>query len=117
MDTKEVMEVKFWDEYLMFAYLFGIADKVSKQLKDMYPEVLQYSNFDYDMIEFVDSVSNKIVRYAGSFDAKISEDFRESARSAARTYSFGGSGGGGFSRGGGGGGSRGGGSRGSTGGR
>ena len=117
MDTKEVMEVKFWDEYLMFAYLFGIADKVSKQLKDMYPEVLQYSNFDYDMIEFVDSVSNKIVRYAGSFDAKISEDFRESARSAARTYSFGGSGGGGFSRGGGGGGSRGGGSRGSAGGR
>ena len=53
MDTKEVMEVKLWDEYLMFAYLFGIADKVAKQLKQMYPEVvyqMESSNFDYDTI-------------------------------------------------------------------
>ena len=53
MDTKEVMEVKLWDEYLMFAYLFGIADKVAKQLKDMYPEVvmeMQNQNIDYDTL-------------------------------------------------------------------
>ena len=40
MKTKEAMEVMLWDEYLMFAYLFGIADKVAKQLKDMYPDVV-----------------------------------------------------------------------------
>ena len=44
MNTKEVMEVKLWDEYLMFAYLFGIADKVAKQLKDMYPEIVNQIN-------------------------------------------------------------------------
>lgn len=94
IDTKEVMEVKLWDEYLMFAYLFGIADKVAKQLKNMYPEVLQQNNFDYDTIVFVNTISARSVSAASG------------ARSAAESYS---SGGGGFSSGGGGGGSFGGG--------
>ena len=102
MDTKEVMEVKIWDEYLMFAYLFGIADKVAKQFKNMYPDVIQQmesSNFDYDTILFVNHISTRSVSAASS------------ARSAAQSYSSGGggfssSGGGGGSFGGGGGGSR-----------
>ena len=101
MDTKEVMEVKLWDEYLMFAYLFGIADKVAKQLKDMYPEVIeqmQNQNFDYDTLVFVNHISMRSVSAATS------------ARRAAESYS---SGGGGFSSGGGGGGSFGGGGGGS----
>ena len=101
MNTKEVMEVKLWDEYLMFAYLFGIADKVAKQLKDMYPEVIeqmQRDNFDYDTLLLVNRISTRSVSAATS------------ARSAAESYS---SGGGGFSSGGGGGGSFGGGGGGS----
>ena len=102
MNTKEVIEVKLWDEYLMFAYLFGIADKVAKQFKNMYPEIvkqMESSNFDYDTILFVNHMSTKSV-YAAS-----------SARAAAQSYSAGGggfssSGGGGGSFGGGGGGSR-----------
>ena len=102
IDTKEVLEVHLWDEYLMFAYLFGIADKVAKQLKNMYPEVLQQMDFDYDTIIFVNSMTTRSVSAASS------------ARSAAQSYS---SGGGGFSSGGGGGGSFGGGGGGSMGGR
>ena len=101
MNTKEVMEVMLWDEYLMFAYLFGIADKVAKQLKDMYPEVvmeMQRQNFDYDTLIFVNNISTRSVSAASS------------ARQAAQSYS---SGGGGFSSGGGGGGSFGGGGGGS----
>ena len=101
MDTKEVMEVKLWDEYLMFAYLFGIADKVAKQLKDMYPEVveeMQSSNIDYNTLYYINHISVRSTSSASS------------ARSAAQSYS---SGGGGFSSGGGGGGSFGGGGGGS----
>ena len=95
IDTKEVLEVHLWDEYLMFAYLFGIADKVAKQLKNMYPEVWeQEQRFDYDTIVFVNNISTRTVSAASS------------ARQAAESYS---SGGGGFSSGGGGGGSFGGG--------
>ena len=35
MQNKEAIEVKLWDEYLMFAYLFGMADKVAKQFKNL----------------------------------------------------------------------------------
>ena len=102
MKTKEVMEVKLWDEYLMFAYLFGIADKVANQFKNMYPEIVEQmesSNFNYDTIIFLNHVSTRSVSAASS------------ARSAAQSYSSGGggfssSGGGGGSFGGGGGGSR-----------
>ena len=94
MNTKEVMEVKLWDEYLMFAYLFGIADKVAKQLKNMYPELIEQSDFDYGTFILLNNISNSTV-YAAT-----------SARAAAENYS---SGGGGFSSGGGGGGSFGGG--------
>ena len=97
MDTKEAIEVKLWDEYLMFAYLFGIADKVAKQLKEMYPEVvyeMEQANMNYDTLVFINNMSYKSVSAASS------------ARSAAENYS---SGGGGFSSGGGGGGSFGGG--------
>ena len=98
MDTKEVLEVKLWDEYLMYAYIFGIADKVAKQLKNLYPEVIQEYNYDYDTLILISNISNSGVSAASS------------ARSAAESYS---SGGGGFSSGGGGGGSFGGGSVGS----
>ena len=104
MDTKEVMEVHLWDEYLMFAYLFGTASKVAKQLKNLYPqEFTEYtanSGVDLDTIVFINNISVRSVNAASS------------ARSAAQSYS---SGGGGFSSGGGGGGSFGGG--GSAGGR
>ena len=47
IDKKETLEVHLWDEYLMFAYLFGIADKVAKQLKNLYPELLE-QNIDLE---------------------------------------------------------------------
>ncbi len=100
IDTKEVIEVQLWDEYLMFAYLFGIADKVAKQLKNMYPEYIENldNNIDFDTLIFFNTISIRSASAASS------------ARSSAESYS---SGGGGFSSGGGGGGSFGGGGGGS----
>ena len=108
IDTKEVMEVKIWDEYLMFAYLFGIADKVAKQLKNLYPEVLEQpeNNFNYDTLIFLNNISTSSVHAATSAAS--------AARAAADNYH---GGGGGFSIGGGGGGSFGGGFGGGSGGR
>ena len=98
MDTKETLEVKIWDEYLMFAYLFGMADKVSKQLKNLYPEYieqeLERNNLDLTTLVLINNMTTRSVNAASA------------ARSAAQSYS---SGGGGFSSGGGGGGSFGGG--------
>ena len=99
INTKEAIEVKLWDEYLMFAYIFGIADKVAKQFKNLYPEYIEnLDNVDFDTIIFLNTISTRSVSAAST------------ARSRAESYS---SGGGGFSSGGGGGGSFGGGGGGS----
>ena len=105
MDTKEVMEVKLWDQYLMIAYLFGMADKVAKQLKNLYPKelkALEDQGIDLGTIIYINNLSSMSVHAATA------------ARAAAQSYS---GGGGGFSSGGGGGGSFGGGGGGSMGGR
>ena len=94
IDTKETLEVHIWDEYLMFAYLFGMADKVAQQIKNLYPELLEQQDINFDTIIIINNISSSTVRAASA------------ARSAAESYS---SGGGGFSSGGGGGGSFGGG--------
>ena len=89
INTKEVMEVQLWDEYLMFAYIFGIADKVAKQLKNLYPEVINNYDVDFNTLLYINYISTRSVNAANS------------ARAKAESYS---SGGGGFSSGGGGGG-------------
>ena len=56
MKNKEAIEVKLWDEYLMFAYLFGMADKVAKQFKNLYPEVvkeIEARNMDYATFMYI----------------------------------------------------------------
>lgn len=92
---REAVEVQLFEEYLIFAQLMGIAKKVAKQFKDIYPEIIEQSNFtSYDYILFINMSSNRGISSA------------QAAKSRAESYS---SGGGGFSSGGGGGGSFGGG--------
>lgn len=92
---REAIEVALFEDFLIFAQIMGIAKKVSKQFKDLYPSVIEESHFDsYDTFLFIHTCS-----YNGISRASV-------ARSRAENYS---SGGGGFSSGGGGGGSFGGG--------
>ena len=96
---REAIEVMLYDEYLMFASIFGIADKVAKQFKELYPDYIHNYDFDYDDVIFISNFSSTGVNAASQ------------ARSRAESYSSGGggfssSGGGGGSFGGGGGGSR-----------
>ena len=81
-----------WEEYLMYAQIFGVASEVAKQFKKLYPDVI--TDYNYESVVFVRNVSYSGMRAAST------------ARSRAQSYS---SGGGGFSSGGGGGGSFGGG--------
>ena len=92
MKDKEVIEVNLWEEYLMYAQIFGIAEKVAKQFKEMYPNVI--SDESYNNMIYINNIA-----YTGMHSAST-------AKSRAESYS---SGGGGFSSGGGGGGSFGGG--------
>ena len=82
---------------MILAQMLGIAKKVAKEFKDLYPDIIEQSSFDnYDTIYFINTWSHNSVSAASA------------AKSRAESYS---SGGGGFSSGGGGGGSFGGGRR------
>ena len=87
------IEVKMFEEYLIYAQIFGIAKEVQKAFKDLYPDIVAESCYStYDNINFIYMYSNSAMESA--------------ARAQANAYN---SGGGGFSSGGGGGGSFGGG--------
>lgn len=82
---KESLQVHLFDEYLMYAQIFGIAKKVAKEFKKLYPDVI--TDEYYDDIIFIHTISYRGVNAATS------------ARERAESYL---SGGGGFSSGGGG---------------
>ncbi len=89
---REAIEVHLFEDYLIIAQILGIAEKVQKQFKKLYPQVIEQSAFTYDNVYFVLSSTE-----SGISSAKSSRS-EEIAR--AERYS---SGGGGFSSGGGGG--------------
>ena len=98
INEKEAIEVNLWDMYLIYAQIFGIADKVAKQFKKLYPNEIEAYNerygYGFDDILFINMISTSGMSTAMS------------SRDKANSYS---SGGGGFMSGGGGGGSFGGG--------
>ena len=111
INTKEVMEVHLWDEYLMFAYIFGIADKVGKTMKIKFNEINtnnQYSNgdllFDYMMWNNLNYRINNTVRSSVSTARTVvNEALAKSSSSSGGGFGGGFSSGGGFGGGGGGG--------------
>lgn len=52
MDDKDITEYPFWKEYLIYAQMFGCADKLSKKSSDF------FSNIDFDTLNYcLDSIS------------------------------------------------------------
>ncbi len=93
-DRKSI-EVMLWQEYLMYAQIFGIAKEVAREFKNLYPDVITEEAYS-DFI-FIDNLSYEIIEAASHINSS----------SSSSSYS---SGGGGFSSGSGGSGSFGGGS-------
>ena len=101
---REAIEVKLWNEYLMYASIFGIADKVASQFKKLYPEIINDMDnmgYNYDDVVFILDIS-----VDGLISASTARKRAESYTSGGGGFSSGGGGGGSFGGGGGGGGFR-----------
>lgn len=96
---REAMEVKIWDEYLIYAQIFGIAKKVAEEFKKLYPDII--TDDYYDDIIFIHMIS-----YEGVHAASVAKSRAESYSSGGGGFSSSGGGGGSFGGGGGGGGFR-----------
>ena len=92
LDKREVPEIAIWEHFLVFATAFGIADKVLKQLKVIYPNIENDLNVNtYTCMYFMMNTN-----FSSSFSNAISTSMSSAYTSAS-------GGGGGFSGGGGGG--------------
>lgn len=95
LDKREVPELVIWEKYLVFATAFGIADKVIKQLKIVYPN---FEEITTGMNTYTYMYIMMNTNFSTSFSSAISTSINSSMASA---YSSGSGGGGGFSGGGG----------------
>lgn len=96
---RESIEVNLWEEYLMYAQIFGIAKKVAKEFKKLYPDVI--TDDAYNDVIFINTIS-----YSGVSAASVAKQRAQSYSSGGGGFSSGGGGGGSFGGGGGGGGFR-----------
>lgn len=90
LNEKEVPALTVWEEFLVYATVFGIADKVIKQLKLVYPEI--------DNMDNINTASYVYLMSHTDFNSSFSSAINSSISS---TMSSGSGGGGGFSGGGG----------------
>ena len=94
LNEKEVPDIVLWEKFLVYATAFGIAEKVIRQLKMVYPNFEQLTGNDYTVTYLMMNTN-----FNSSFSSTVSS-------SMSSTYSSATGGGGGFSGGGGGGGGR-----------
>lgn len=101
MPEREYFEVKTWEEYLIFAQLMGIADKVAEQFSKIYPNFNQESLLNSDFatsaaINIADFGYAGMVRGYEIANSRSSEDHdysgsSRSSGSGGSSYSSGGS--------------------------
>ena len=105
MDEKEAIEAVLWQEYLVYGALFGIADKVADQLREINPEAFaEVMDYDYPTTHQLLLQTRILSAAITNSNAAVAAENAGSARGLGGGSSFGG--GGGFSGGGFGGGSR-----------
>lgn len=89
LDKREIPEIVIWEKFLVYATVFGIADKVLKQLKIVYPNITEQMNVNTYGYMYLMMNTN----FSNSFSHAITN-------SMSSAYSSASGGGGGFSGGG-----------------
>ncbi len=95
IDDKTVPELVLWEKYLVYATAFGIADKVLKQLKVVYPQITEGDLAGYTYMYLMYS-NNFNTSFLNTLNTSVTTSYH-----SATNYSSGSGGGGGFSSGGG----------------
>lgn len=83
IDEREAFEASLWKEYMVYGALFGITDRVSRQLKDIDPSLFR-ETFHYDMNEF-----DTVINTSAVFSRAVSQAITQSIASRAVSYSSG----------------------------
>lgn len=111
LDEKDIPDIVLWEKYLVYATVFGVADKIINKVKKYYPDFDKLLDSDKaiflnyaDIGLYTRSISYEINKTVHSYNH--SSIFSSSGSSSSYRSSSGSGSGGGFSGGGGGGGGR-----------
>ncbi len=99
IDEKKFIEVHLWDEYLMFAELLGIADKVSEQFSKLYPE-FKNSLSDYNYVASTVIAADIYRNYSIGYNRATARSYASGGGNYIGHSSYSGGGGSSFSSGG-----------------
>jgi len=94
LNEKEVPDLILWEKYLVYATVFGISEKVLKQLKIKYPDIMNDCNINNTTYMYLMYNSSLNTSFVSSINNSITSSY------AAGNYSSGSGSGGGFSGGG-----------------
>lgn len=100
IDKREVPELVIWEKYLVYATLFGNAQKVLEQLKVVYPEFADDDYLSHTTYFYLMAHTDFNTSFINSVNRSMQSAYQSSVRTSS--YSSGGGFGGGFSGGGGG---------------
>lgn len=100
MDEKGAAEAVLWREYLVYGAMFGIADKVARQLRDIDPKAFESAmEYDYGTMRTIiftsRSLSNSIITSAMNAGGSVGGLGGHSSFGGGGGFSGGGAGGGG----------------------
>ena len=107
-DEKELPEIVLWERYLVYANIFGIADKVGKTMKIKFNELGYENTYNNRLTNYViwndlnHSVNRTVNSSLSTAHSRVSEAVAMSTNSSGSGFGGGFSGGSGFSGGGGG---------------
>lgn len=104
LDEAIPTDARVWGEFLVYAYIFGITEKVVENLNRTIPDIWNDGYFTYSMLWYYSPYrAYGGAASSGDFFGRAFENTFDSARNAVQAASSAGGGGGGFSFGGGGG--------------
>lgn len=98
LKERPVLDIKVWGEFLVYAYLFGVADEVIDELRDTVPELftedatLAASSYyvPWWYIYSTHSMTNGMPSFANSFASSINQSVAAVQSAASGNFSSGG---------------------------
>ena len=71
LEEREVPELAIWEEYLVYATAFGIADKVIEQMKAAYPKVFIKEKWEEGNKENEELLNYPLINFSMSYNSRI----------------------------------------------
>lgn len=85
ISKREYYDVHIWDEYLIFAHLLGISDKVYEQFSKLYPAYIDDTILKFDtVVNIIDAFSKQCYEQVNEC---LERDSRRASSSSERDYS------------------------------